>query len=138
MGLDFYGKAKIARNFSTWFSYSYVTLEESTAGMIFGLKGISTHNFRLGATWAITPQLFVTPSLVARSTPRNIDPGHLSDELQDPWFVNLHVLYAPREHVEFYADLRNLTDNHYATTGFLPNAIPQETFSGVIGMRLSF
>ena len=137
-GIDFYGRAKLTQNFSTWFSYSYTTLEEDTAGEIFGLKGISTHNFRLGATWAVTPQLFVTPSLVARSTPQHLNAGRLSDELQDPWFINVHVLYAPRERVEFYLDLRNVTDNHYATTGFLPNAIPQETFSGVLGMRLSF
>ena len=137
-GIDFYGRAKLTPNLSTWFSYSYTTLEEDTAGKIFGLKGISAHNFRLGATWAITSQLFVTPSLVARSTPQHLNAGRLGDELQDPWFINLHVLYAPRERVEFYVDLRNVTDNHYATTGFLPNAIPQETFSGVFGMRLSF
>ncbi len=138
MGLDFYGQAKLARNLSAWFSYSYTTFEEDTAGMIFGLRGISAHNFRLGATWAITPQLFVTPSLVARSTPKHLDAGRLGGELENPFFVNLHLLFAPREHLEFYADLRNLTDNHYATTGFLPNAIPQETFSGVLGVRLSF
>ncbi len=137
-GIDFYGRAKVTRTFSTWFSYSYTTLEEDTAGQIFGLKGISAHNFRLGATWAVAPQLFVTPSLVARSTPKHLNAGHLGGELEDPWFVNLHLLYAPRDHLEFYVDLRNVTDNHYALTGFLPNAIPQETFSGVVGMRLSF
>jgi outer membrane receptor for ferrienterochelin and colicin len=137
-GVDFYGKAKVARNLSTWFSYSYTTFEENTAGQIFGLKGISAHNFRLGATWAVTPRLFVTPSLVARSTPQNLDAGRLGGELENPLFVNLYLLYAPREHVEFFVDLRNLTNNHYATTGFVQSAIPQETFSGVVGMRLSF
>ena len=137
-GLDFYGKAKIAHNFSTWFSYSYTTYEESTAGMTFGLKGISQHNFRLGATWAITPKLFFTPSLIVRSTPRNINPGRLRDELENPLQVNLHIVYAPTDHLEFYADLRNLTDNHYATTAFLPEALPQETFSGVLGFRYRF
>src|SRR5439155_11023778 len=57
-GLDFYGKVKLNQNLSTWFSYSYTTFEESTAGAITGLKGISQHNFRLGATWAITSQFF--------------------------------------------------------------------------------
>ncbi len=137
-GLDFYGRAKVTPNVSTWFSYSFTTFEEDTAGQMFGLKGISAHNFRLGATWAVTPKLFITPSIVARSTPQNLNAGRLGDELQDPWFVNLHLLYAPRERVEFYVDLRNVTDNHYATTGFLPNAIPQDAFSGVIGMRISF
>ncbi len=138
VGLDFYGKAKLTSSLSTWFSYSYTTYEESTAGLTFGLRGISQHNFRLGATWAITPKLFVTPSLVARSTPRNVHPANLSDELENPWQANLHILYAPMSYLEFYADLRNITDNHYALTGFLSDAIPQETFNGVLGVRLSF
>lgn len=137
-GVDFYGKAKMADNFSTWFSYSYTTYEETTAGIITGLKGISQHNFRLGATWAITSNLFVTPSLVARSTPRNVTGGTLDDELNNPWQANLHILYAPKDCLEFYIDIRNITDNHYALTQFTPYASPQETFSGVLGMRLSF
>ena len=138
LGLDFYGKVKLTPSLSTWFSYSYTSYEETTAGVMTGLKGISQHNFRLGATWAITPQLFVTPSLVARSTPRNVNPGTLADELHNPWEANLHILYAPKDYLEFYADLRNITDNHYATTQFTPFANPQETFSGVLGVRLSF
>ena len=137
-GLDFYGKAKLTRSLSTWFSYSYTTYEEMTAGITTGLKGISQHNFRLGATWAITPSLFVTPSLVARSTPRNVTPGTLGEELHNPWSANLHILYTPRDYLEFYADFKNITDNHYALTQFTPFAGPQETFSGVLGVRLSF
>ncbi|MEA3212607.1 MAG: hypothetical protein QOE70_5664 [Chthoniobacter sp.] len=137
-GLDFYGKAKLTRNLSTWFSYSYTTYEETTGGLVSGLKGLSQHNFRLGATWAITPQLFFTPSLVARSTPRNVDPGTLGDELRNPWEANLHLLYTPTNYLEIYADLRNFTNNHYALTQFTPTASPQETISGVIGARLSF
>ncbi len=137
-GLDFYGKAKITRSLSTWFSYSYATYEEATAGLSFGLKGISQHNFRLGATWAVTPKLFVTPSLVARSTPRNVDAGPLSNELRNPWEANLYILYKATNLLEFYLDLRNITDNHYALTGFVGEAIPQETFNGVLGLRMSF
>ena len=58
--------------------------------------------------------------------------------MRNPWEANLYILYQPTNNLGLYADLRNITNNHYATTGFLPNAIPQETFSGVIGMRLSF
>ena len=137
-GVDFYGKAKLTRSLSTWFSYSYTTYEETTAGVTSGLKGISQNNFRLGATWAITPKLFVTPSLVARSTPRNVDPSFLQSELNNPWEVNLHILYTPTEFLQFYADLRNITNNHNALTQFTPVANAQETFSGVLGMRLSF
>ena len=137
-GVDVYGKAKLSRSFSTWFSYSYTTYEEMTAGVTTGLKGISEHNFRLGATWAVTPKLFVTPSLVARSTPRNVNPGTLPNELENPWEANLHILYTPTEQLQFYVDLRNITNNHYALTQFTPTASPQETFSGVFGLRLSF
>ena len=137
-GVDVYGKAKLTRSLSTWFSYSYTTYEETTAGFTTGLKGISHHNFRLGATWAVTPKLFVTPSLVARSTPRNVTPGTLPGELENPWEANLHILYAPTEHLQLYADLRNITNNRNALTQFTPTASPQETFSGVFGIRLSF
>ena len=137
-GLDFYGKAKLTRSLTTWFSYSYTTYEQTTAGMISGLQGISQNNFRLGLTWAITPKLFVTPSLVARSTPRNVIGGPLAEELEYPWEADLHILYKPTNNLEFYATLRNLTNNHYALTGFVGEAIPQETFNGVMGVRLSF
>jgi outer membrane receptor for ferrienterochelin and colicin len=137
-GVDFYGKAKLSRNLSTWFSYSYTTFESSKTGNVSGLDGISTHNFRLGATWAVTPKLFVTPSLVARSTPRNVNSGRLEDEMRNPWEANLYILYQPTSNFGLYADFRNITDNHYALTGFTPSAIPQETFSALFGMRLSF
>lgn len=137
-GLDFYGKAEIAHNLSTWFSYSLTSYEATTNGVVTGLNGISEHNFRLGLTWAITPKLFVTPSLVARSTPKNVEGGTLSEELKNPWEADLHILYAPTKNVEFYATLRNITNNHYALTGFVGQAIPQETFNGVFGLRISF
>ena len=137
-GLDLYGKVNLTRSLSTWFSYSYTTYSQTTGGVVSGLNGISQNNFRLGATWAITPKLFFTPSLIARSTPRNVDPGPLASELQNPWEINLHMLYAATSYLEFYADLRNITDNHYALAGFVGEAIPQETFNGVIGARVSF
>ena len=137
-GLDFYGKAKLSHSLSTWFSYSYTTFDENANGLSLGLKGLSHHNFRLGATWAVTPKFFVTPSLIARSTPRNLSSGPLDSESHNPWELNLHLLYTPSPRVEFYADLRNITDNHYATTSFVLTGTPQETFSGVLGARISF
>jgi len=137
-GLDFYGKAKITRSLSTWFSYSYTTYQQTTDGVVTGLDGISQNNFRLGVTWAITPKLFVTPSLVARSTPKNVVGGALAGDLENPWEADLNILYKPKNYLEFYATLRNITNNHYALTGFVGEAIPQETFNGVIGVRMSF
>lgn len=137
-GLDFYGKAKLNRALSLWFSYSYTTYEASTTGTITGLNGISPHNFRLGCTWAVTPKLFVTPSITIRSTPRNVDPGWLSGELTNPWEANLHILYKATDKMELYIKLQNATDNHYALTSFTSTANPQETFSGVVGVRIAF
>jgi hypothetical protein len=137
-GVDFYGKAKLNKALSLWFSYSYVTYESSSTGSIVGLNGISPHNFRLGCTWAVTPRLFATPSLVARSTPRNVNPGNLSGELTNPWEANLFILYKATDSVEFYVKLQNATDNHYALTSFTSTANPQETFSGVVGVKIAF
>lgn len=135
IGLDFFGKVRLSDSLSGWFSYSYTTFEQQTVGLVSGLQGISTHNFRLGATWALSDHWFITPSLVARSTPRNLDPGRLGDELSNPWEVNLHVLYRPNDKMEFYMGLRNITNNRNAATGLARNAIPQETFGGVIGFQ---
>ena len=136
-GLDFYGRLRWGP-VTPWFSYSYVDFEEKNAGLTTGLTGISHHNGRFGFTWAVTPRLFVTPSLVIRSTPENVIPGHLGRELETPYEVNLNVLWQAREHVEIFANVRNLTDNHYALSGTVGQAIPQETFSGVAGIRFSF
>jgi outer membrane receptor protein involved in Fe transport len=138
VGADLFGKAKINRSLSSWFSYSYTTFESKTAGAVSGLEGLSTHNFRLGITWAITPKLFFTPSLIARSTPRNVDAGPLGTELDTPYEINAHLLYKHSSNVEFYADLRNATNAHNALGGFIPYAIPQEGFSGVLGVRVRF
>ena len=138
MGLDFYGKAKLNRALSLWFSYSYASYQASTNRTMTGLNGISPHNFRLGCTWAVTPKLFVTPSIVARSTPRNVNPGRLSGELTNPWEANLNILYKASDSVDFYITLQNATDNHYALTSFTSTANPQETFTGVVGIRIAF
>lgn len=137
MGLDFYGRLRW-RDVTPWFSYSYVDLEETNAGLTTGLTGISHHNGRFGFTWAVTPSLFITPSLVIRSTPENVIPGHLGGELRTPYEVNLSVLWQAAEQVEVFANVRNLTDNHYALGGTVGQAIPQEGISGVFGFRIRF
>jgi len=136
-GLDFYGRLHWG-NVTPWFSYSYVDYQETNAGMNTGLVGISRHNGRLGLTWAVTPKLFVTPSLVIRSTPDNVAPGNLGRELETPYEVNLNVLWQAAEHVEFYANVRNMTNKHYALGGTVGQAIPQEGISGMLGFRIKF
>ena len=144
-GLDFYGRAKFGP-VTPWYSYSYTTFQMVNNGVTTSMPGISRHNGRLGLTWAITPQLFVTPSLVIRSTPENVDSGALGAELGTPYEVNFNVLWAVTKNIEVFADLRNITDNHYALAGFWTSAgnntlnlpVPQETFSGVLGVRVTF
>lgn len=138
IGFDLFAKAKIQDKFNVWASYSYVDFEETTAGLVSGMPGISHHNYRAGATWAVTPELFVTPSLSARSTPVNIQSSMLDSALEDPWQANLHVLYTPRDNLEFYFSLLNVTDHNYALGGVLGQAVPQETLSGVAGIRVKF
>jgi len=136
-GIDFYGRANIGP-VSPWFSYSFTHFEMDYNGVKTGLQGISQHNGRLGLTWAVTSKCFITPSFVVRSTPENVVPGALADELQNPWQVDLYGLYNLTRFVDVFVDIRNLTDNHYALCGLYGTAVPQETFSGVIGLKASF
>lgn len=136
-GIDLFGRATVGP-VSPWVSYSYVDFQQQTAGLTTGLPGISHHNGRLGATWAVTAKLFVTPSLEIRSTPENVPAGTLGRALQTPYDINVYILYELSKAVELFANLRNITDHHYALGGFaLGNlAIPQETFNGVLGVRI--
>ncbi len=136
-GVDFYGRATVGQ-LSPWFSYSYTDFEMDAGGVKTGLNGISAHNGRLGITWAVTSKLFITPSLMIKSTPENVQPGELGRELNTPYQANLYTLYNLTKSVDIYADLRNVTDHRYASTGLYGTAVPQETFSGVLGVRAYF
>ncbi len=136
-GVDFYGKVKRGST-DSWFSYSYVDFEQTNLGLVTGLPLISRHNGRLGVTWQATQRLFLTPSLVIRSTPENVAAGSLRKELHDPYEINFYALYQRNRHVDLFLDLRNVTDHDYALGGFTGDAYAQETFSGVVGMRLTY
>ncbi len=136
-GVDLYGRAKVG-DISPWASYSYVNFEEEQEGASRGLLGISRHNVRLGATWAPTARLFITPSLVLRSTPQNVAGGALQSELQDPYDINLHVLYRVTRHVDTFITARNLSNHKVALGGVTGDANPQETFSAVAGFNVTF
>jgi len=136
-GLDFYGRANFG-SVSPWFSYSYTTFEMDVAGAKTGLPGISHHNGRLGLTWAATSKLFITPSFMIRSTPENVQANTLDHELHTPWQANLYALYHLSKSWDLYVDLRNVTDHHYALNGLYGTAVPQETLSGVMGVRVTY
>jgi len=121
-----------------WASYSYVDFSEDNAGITTGLAGISRHNGRLGVTWAATARLFITPSLVVRSTPENVEPGVLGEELRTPYDVDLYVLYKATHYVETFLTVHNLTDHRYALGGLDGEAVPQETLGAVAGVRVTF
>ena len=137
-GFDLYGRA-VFGNVSPWASYSYTDFEQKVGAMTTGLPGISRHNGRLGATWAVTPKIFITPSLVIRSRPENVTtPGALGHDLDLPYEVNLNMAYRPTDRLEFFVEVRNLTNHKYALVDITGDAYPQETINGVIGMRLSY
>ena len=138
VGVDFYGRATFGP-VSPWFSFSWVDFQQTTGSITSGLPGISQYNGRAGATWAVTLKFFVTPSLVIRSTPEGVtDPAGLQNELNIPYEFDLYLLFVVNKYVELFADFRNITDHHYALVGFVGAAIPQETFNGVMGVRVRF
>ena len=140
-GMDWYAHAKWGA-FSPWASYSFVDFEHENNGYYGGLPGISRHNGRVGVTWAVTPRLFLTPSLVIRSTPENINAGALGDAVQTPWDVNFHVLFNAHRHLDVFLQVRNAFNHHYAlrgtTGGTTVDAIPQETLGITAGLRWVF
>ena len=137
-GMDLYGRAKFG-DFSPWASSSLTNFQETLPnGTKTGLPGISRHNGRVGVTWAVTPRLFVTPSLVIRSTPENVQRDGSGGELQLPYEVDLNVLYQVSDHVRLFATIENLTDHHYALGDFIGVAYPQETIHGVVGLQVNW
>ena len=137
IGGDAYGRYTVGP-VSGWASYSYVDFVLTKGGKTSGLDGISRHNIRLGVTHAILPNLFATTSLVLRSTPENFgDAGTLTREVQDPYVINLHVVFAPTRHLDIFADVRNATNRHAALRGLFPAARPMESFRASMGVQFS-
>ncbi len=136
-GMDLYARARLG-SISPWASYSYTEFEEEQEDGNIPMSGISRHNVRAGLTWAATQRLFLTPSLVLRSTPENAKPGPLDAELNTPYEVNLHILCNARRNMDLFLNVRNLTNHKYALVGITGDAVPQETFSAMAGLRVSF
>jgi hypothetical protein len=121
-----------------WFSYSYVDFQETTNGVTTGLQGISRNNYRLGGTYVVNSRLFITPSLVLRSTPENVAAGSLGSELTAPYTVNLHILYNANKRLTTFLDGTNITDHKYALGGLIGQAVPQEPMRVSCGLRETF
>ena len=113
--------------------------------------GVSKHSGRLGVTWAATRKLFITPSLVIRSRPQNVVPANgdgfirsLDRQLDLPYQIDLAVVYRISDNVDFFIDIRNLTNHKYALGGFNGDghgrvfALPGETINGVVGLQISY
>ncbi|MFH2137520.1 MAG: TonB-dependent receptor [Candidatus Omnitrophota bacterium] len=137
LGFDLFGRYSIGKT-SFWGSFSYVDYIAEIGGQKTGLDGISRDNVRLGMTYALRKNLWITPSLVYRSTPANINNAlSLDQELKNPHEINMHILYKPKENWSYYADLRNITNHKYAVKGIL-GALPQETFRADVGVKISY
>jgi outer membrane receptor protein involved in Fe transport len=147
VGGELRGRVNPAKALSLWGSYSIVDFqtrrEEGGTTVTSGLPGISRHNLRLGATVSpVAERLFISGSFSLRSTPENIPEFQngqarttLRSATKTPWELRLHVLYNPIEWLDVYLDLRNLTNHRYALAGLVGNAVPQEGFSGTLGLR---
>ena len=135
-GVDFYGKYDLGR-LSLWFSYSYNDFRETTNGVESGLQGTSRDNYRLGGTYLVSSRLFVTPSIVLRSTPENVDAGALGSDLTTPYEINLHVGYTASKRMEAFFDAVNLTDHKYALDGVAGVAIPQAPITVSAGLHFT-
>ncbi|MEZ4266198.1 MAG: TonB-dependent receptor [Myxococcota bacterium] len=146
-GGELRGRLNPAKALSLWGSYSIVEFQtkrkDGGATHTSGLPGISRHNLRLGATVSpVAERLFISGSFSLRSTPENI-PEFASGQarttlrgaIKTPWELRLHVLFSPIEALDLYLDLRNLTNHRYALGGLIGNAVPQEGFSGTLGLR---
>jgi hypothetical protein len=96
---------------------------------------------RLGVTWSILKNLSVTPSLVLRSTPENLDasPTYVNPNvsLNTPYQVNANALYTPLEWLDVFVTARNLTNNHYALRG-VSGPQPQEPVTAMLGARIRY
>jgi outer membrane receptor protein involved in Fe transport len=135
-GLDLYTRATRAAG-TLWASYSVVDGSTNLAGAP-GLNGISRHNLRLGTTWKVTPTLWITPSLVVRSTPEGVQaPVELANQVRTPYDLYTYVRYAPVPRFEAFLQARNLTNHKYALRGILAPT-PQETATALTGIRVSF
>jgi outer membrane receptor protein involved in Fe transport len=136
-GFDIYGELHLGP-VSPWFSYSRIWFDRESGWAADGLPSLSTQLGRLGATWAATERLLITPSFYIRSRPENVTAGELDHELETPWDLNLHVQYRLNDYVDLYTTIYNVTDHHYALGGITGDAVPQETIHGMAGMKARF
>lgn len=147
LGWDLYGKYSLWK-FSGWASYSFTSTTTTADGVTAPVAGLSVHNFRLGVTCAILPNLHVTAGLVARSTPQGlVEPAYLAGNVPTAYELNAHILYSPIPSIDVYADFRNLTDHQYyllqsnvssPTNGTTNGPYPVQGFQGSGGLRLVF
>ena len=137
VGCDVYSRYR-HEGLSYWASYSFVDFKSVIDGVRSGLPLISAHNLRLGLSWQVLGELTITPSLVYRSRPEGAgNVSVLMQEIDDPYEINLQILYAPRDDLDVFIDFRNLTDHKYALKGILAPT-PQETFRVNAGIRYLF
>jgi outer membrane receptor protein involved in Fe transport len=136
IGVDLSARYNVA-TVSPWASYSYVSFRRTLNGRETGLDQIPAHNVRAGLTWAILPNLSVTPSLVLRSTPENLPTTYdgAGVSLKTPYEINANVLYTPIEILDVFVTGRNLTNHKYALRGVSGPAV-QEPIAVMGGVRL--
>lgn len=138
-GLDLSARAKLGA-YTAWASYSYVHFETTRGGVTLPMMGASTHNGRVGLTWIPTPRLSITPSLMIRSKPENVQwlAGTEGSMNTLPYTIDVFGLYNLAKNVDIYAKITNLTDNHYGLANILGQEAPQETIGASVGLTVRF
>jgi hypothetical protein len=138
LGFDLFARFNTT-SVSAWASYSYVHFRRTLGGRVSGLDQISRHNVRAGVTLTIRSKFSITPSVMARSTPENLPATYDNTgvSLEHPYQVDLAVLYSPLGWMDVFANVRNVTYNHYALRGVSGPAL-QEPLRAVGGLRLRY
>ncbi|MCE9615226.1 MAG: TonB-dependent receptor [Lentisphaerae bacterium] len=136
-GVDLYSECQFGK-WSPWFSYSYVEAAEDGSWNSAALAGLSAHQGRLGTTWAPFERLLLTPSFSIRSRPEAVKAGALDSELDTPWQLDFYAQYRLTAQADLFTMLYNVTDHEYALAGVTGDAVPQETFHGMAGVKVRF
>ncbi|HZH03559.1 MAG TPA: TonB-dependent receptor, partial [Myxococcaceae bacterium] len=124
---------------SGWGSYSYTHFKSHQNGTTTGLIGASSHQYRLGLTYALLANLSATVSGVMRSRPEGLTVSpDAAGLIRAPYELNAHLLYALSPHFDVFLELRNFTNRRYALSGFAGRLSLQEGIRANAGVRASF
>ena len=137
-GFDSLFKYKFNSSNNLFLAVSYVNGEYNILNKVSGLDRISNTKIRLGGTFKVIDNFFVSPRVSWRSNPNFTETQipHLKNELTNLYQVDLYSYYDFGG-FKLFANLNNITNNKYAMHGGY-GPVPAETFYAVGGIDYSF